>query len=56
MGTAGCELTPCPVSKDEWDTVKRVSPWSMHCMHCGMPKGNCQVEVMLNSEKSRAKS
>ena len=28
-----------------------VSPWRIHCMYCGMPKGTSWAETMLNSEK-----
>ena len=28
-----------------------VSPWRMHCTHCGMPKGTSRAEATLNSEK-----
>ena len=28
-----------------------VSPWRMHCTHCGMPKGTSRAEVTSNSEK-----
>ena len=28
-----------------------VSPWRMHYTYCGIPKGTCWAEAMLNSEK-----
>jgi len=28
-----------------------VSPWRVHCMHCGVPKGTSQAEATSNSEK-----
>ena len=28
-----------------------VSPWRMHCMYCGMPKGTSRTEATSNSEK-----
>ena len=32
-------------------TRRLVSPWRMHCVHCGMPKGTYWAEAMSNSEK-----
>ena len=45
-------LLSAKMNGTQWRTL--VSPWRMHCMYCGMPKGTSQAEVMLNSEKIKS--
>jgi len=39
--------------QQRWMEQRRtlVSPWRMHCMYCGMPKGTSRAEATSNSEK-----
>ena len=47
-----CKSTPWAVSKKRWDTKEdKVSPWCVHCIYCGIPKGMSPDKVMSISEK-----
>ena len=55
-----CESTPCAVSEGEWDTMEDTGKSMMRALYillvCGMPKGTCWAEAMLNSEINQARS
>jgi len=48
---ATTELILFTVSKDEWNTKEAlVSPKSMHCMYCSMPKGTSWTKATSKSK------
>ena len=54
-------VSPKPSFRQRWTILVRTKKalkltWKMHYMHCSIPKGTSQAEMMSNSEKTQAHS